>query len=688
MSDLIKAGEIRLFGTIVKDSWIWPEDTGLFSSEMVIDALAQMQSDVTLIVNCDGGSPSEGEAIRAALEAHPGKVTVKVTGNAHSAASLMIMSADHIEMSAGSLMLIHDPSTFAGGNPAALTAAAAELDVMAGAYAGVYAARAGITPDAAREIMRAETMLTAQAAVDAGFADSVSAHPVTMSVDADANRELARVAAGAAMSRAVEAQMKFEANAQAGLETGESQNPGQEANEARKGETMSKDKTQTPAAVVPAAAPVATPAAAPVMQAPAPAPVMSAAEAVAADRARVKGIREAAAPFMAHVGQAEVDRMCDDGTSLDEANRVIMAAAAASQPRTQRTLVITDEAEHKRVGMAAAAVAQMLGRDPTDERAHPFMDMGFVEMAVDLTGAARPRSIGAKADVLMNAGHSTSDFPLILSNAFNTVIESAYEMVDPTFGAFSREMKFNDFRAHDIVRPDNFPTLKKIGESGEIKFGTFGESKESLALASYATGIAVTRQLMVNDQMGGVAEVLLNAAAVVPEFEEETFWAMLLSNPKLSDGKGVFHGDHKNTGAAGAINTANVAEGRKALRTHKMKDGRSIKQNAPAVLIVGPERETEAEQFLAPVLAAEQLNINPLAKSLRLVVTEEITDGKWFLAVDKAKKTHSFKHGYLDGYRAPRIRVDDPFGSQGTRMTIEHDFACGAVGYMGAYKRG
>ena len=178
MSDLIKAGEIRLFGTIVKDSWIWPEDTGLFSSEMVIDALAQMQSDVTLIVNCDGGSPSEGEAIRAALEAHPGKVTVKVTGNAHSAASLMIMSADHIEMSAGSLMLIHDPSTFAGGNPAALTAAAAELDVMAGAYAGVYAARAGITPDAAREIMRAETMLTAQAAVDAGFADAVTAQPV------------------------------------------------------------------------------------------------------------------------------------------------------------------------------------------------------------------------------------------------------------------------------------------------------------------------------------------------------------------------------------------------------------------------------------------------------------------------------------------------------------------------------
>ncbi|WP_139792701.1 hypothetical protein [Pseudophaeobacter leonis] len=54
-----------------------------------------------------------------------------------------------------------------------LAASAAELDVMAGAYAGVYAARAGISPDAARDIMRAETMLTAQSAVEAAAAGEV-----------------------------------------------------------------------------------------------------------------------------------------------------------------------------------------------------------------------------------------------------------------------------------------------------------------------------------------------------------------------------------------------------------------------------------------------------------------------------------------------------------------------------------
>jgi len=625
--------------------------------------------------------PSEGEAIRAAFAGYDGRVNVFVTGNAHSAASLMIMGADNIEMSAGSLMLIHDPSQMARGNPEQLAAASVELGLVADAYAGVYAARVGITVDEARAIMKAETMLSAPAAVEAGFADAVTASPQKDNAPATMSRADALSRVAAAMQRAQEAQMKFEA-APASLDDGASQTPGQEAIE-----TAGKVTTMTKTTATLAAAATALAAGA-ISDAPAADVVMSATDAVAADRARVKGIREAAAPFMSHVGQAELDRMIDDGTSVDDANRVIMAAAASGQPRTSRVEITRDERETKRIGMTAAAVAQMLHSDPSDDRARPFMDMSFVDMAADLTGSARPRTTGGRAEILMNAGHSTSDFPLILANAFNMVIEDAYSLVTPTFTEFSREKTFNDFRAHDIVRPDNFPTLNKVGENGEIKFGTFGESKETMALASYATGLSISRQLMVNDTFNGIAEVIMNAANIVPDFEEATFWKMMLSNPKLSDGKAIFHADHNNIAATGAINTVNVGEGRKAMRSHKLADGRAISGNFPAVLIVGPERETEAEQFLAPVLAAEQINVNPLAKRLRLVVTEQITDDKWFLTVDKSRPSHAFKHGYLDGYRAPRVRVDDPFGTQGTALSIEHDFACGGVGYMGAYRRG
>ena len=702
MSDLIKAGEIRLFGTIVKDQYIWPEDTGLFSAQMVVDALAHMQGDVTLIVNCDGGAPSEGEAIRAALEAHPGKVTVKVTGNAHSAASLMIMSADHIEMSAGSLMLIHDPSTYAGGNPAALSAAAAELDVMAGAYAGVYAARAGITPDAAREIMRAETMLTAQAAVEAGFADSVSAHPVTMSVDADANRELARVAAGAAMSRALGAQMKFEADAAAGLETGASQNPGQEAHETRKGETMPKDKTQTPAAAAPAAAPVATPAAAPVMQAPASAPVMSAAEAVAADRARIKGIRAAAAPFMAHVGQAEVDRMCDDGTSLEEANRVIMAAVAAAQPAaTSRVHVTRDETETK---VEAIIGALMHKANPhmhkLEGAATDYRGLKLSTLAMHLAGQDRgfttPQSdvvrAGLRSTVLMSGAMGVSDFAYITTEVMNRTLRTAYDLRPSTWRRISRQRTAHDFRVlHSVTAGGDFE-LKPVAENGEYLQSVITDEAQGLKLAKYGRQITLTFEAIVNDDMGVFERIPGDFARAAGTLEAKLAWGAIRDNAKLSDNKPLFHAEHKNIGTAAAISVASVGEGRKKMweqRPAGSKDKDAFIQVAPDLLFVPPALEVAAMQFVAATTATKTSDVNPFGSTLTPAVEPSLgavaggSDKAWYLF---ASDMPVLEHAYLDGYEAPTVMTKEGMNPDGVNMVARHIFAATPVEYRGAIK--
>ena len=38
-----------------------------------------------------------------------------------------------------------------------------------------------------------------------------------------------------------------------------------------------------------------------------------------------------------------------------------------------------------------------------------------------------------------------------------------------------------------------------------------------------------------------------------------------------------------------------------------------------------------------------------------------------------------FEWGLLEGYTAPRFRMEDPFGVQGTKFSLEHDFGCGAI---------
>lgn len=703
MSKLLHAGAIRLFGTIVRDEYIWPADTGLFSSAMVIDALAQFSGDVTVIVNSDGGSPSEGEAIRAAFEAHPGKVTVKITGSAHSAASLMIMSADRIEMSAGSLMLIHDPSVGAYGNAAQLTAAAGELDTMAGAYAEVYAARAGITADAAREIMRAETMFTAQTAVAAGFADAVASQPDTQAAAPAMSRAKALAAAGAAMNRALEAQMKFEALAQDAAPDATGQEPPTD-----KDERMSK--SNTPAAVATPAPAVATPdTAAPAMHAPAPVaptapapaePVMSAADAVAAERARVAGIREAAAPFMAHVGQAEVDRMVDQGVTVDQANKVIMAAVAAAQPQGARATITRDEGETQIEAMVGALMhSANPSRHALEGAAEGYRGLSIKSLAMHLAGNRGFNDVetvrmGLRSTAIMSGALGTSDFTYITAEVMNRTLRDAYARRASTWQRISRRRNANDFRElHSVTAGGDF-SLKSVGENGEYMQSNVTDEGRGLKVTKYGRQINLTFEAIVNDDMGVFERLPVEFARAAATLEARIAWGAIRDNAKVGDGKALFHADHKNLAGAGAISVTTVGAGRKAMweqRPAGSQDKDDFIQVSPDLLFVPPALETVAGQFVTAATPAKMDDANPFASSLTPVVEPSLgasaggSDARWYLF---ASDLPVLEHAYLSGYEAPTVVTKEGMNPDGVNMVARHIFGAVPVEFRGAYRNG
>lgn len=726
MSDLIKAGAIWLFGTIVKDDWIWPGETGLFSAQMVLDALGQFSGDVTIMVNCDGGSPSEGEAIRAALEAHPGKVTVKVTGNAHSAASLMIMSADRIEMSAGSLMLVHDPSAPAYGNPDQLRAAADDLSAMADAYAAVYAARAGITPEAAREVMKAETMFNAKEAVAAGFADAVTASGATADADPVMQYDAAKRAARAAFNRAHEAQMKFEAH-EAGLGDGASQETGQMPNgnevvnmsntpqnapgapaAAAAGGALAAPQMQAtpaPAAPAPAPAPASAPAA-PVMQdpapvAPAPAAQMSAADAVAADRTRMQGIREAAAPFSADVPQAEVDRMCNDGTSVEAANARILAIMSAKQPRGVRVEIRRDEAQTQVEGMIGALMhrANPL-MHALEGPAEQYRGMRLRNLAMHLAGSSAGFNeietirAGLRSTSIMSGAMGTSDFAYITTEVMNRTLRAAYERRASTWRRISRQRSASDFRAlHSITAGGDFQ-LKPVGENGEYLQSTVTDEASGLKVAKYGRQINLTFEAIVNDDMGVFERLPGDFARAAGTLESKIAWGLIRDNAKTGDNTAIFHADHGNLGAAGAISVATVGDGRKAMweqRPAGSKDKDDFIAVSPDLLFVPPARETEALQFVAQATPAKASDANPFGSTLTPAVEPSLgaaaggSDSRWYLF---ASDLPVLEHAFLDGYEAPTVMTKEGMNPDGVSMTARHIFGATAAEFRGAYRRG
>jgi ClpP class serine protease len=115
----------------------------------------------------------EGIAIYNILREHPQQVTVKVMGMAASAASIIAMAGDDIQIGSASFLMIHNCWVLAMGNRHDMSETAAWLAPFDQAMADVYAARTGMASADTAKLMDAETYLSGSQAVDQGFADSL-----------------------------------------------------------------------------------------------------------------------------------------------------------------------------------------------------------------------------------------------------------------------------------------------------------------------------------------------------------------------------------------------------------------------------------------------------------------------------------------------------------------------------------
>ena len=129
---------------------------------------------INVRINSPGGDAYAGLAMYNLLAGHSASVHVKVDGLAASAASVIAMAGDKITMGLASEMMIHYPWVLAIGNSADLRKVADDLAVMDEGFVDFYAQRTGLPKDEVREMLAAETFLSAKECVDKGFADEMA----------------------------------------------------------------------------------------------------------------------------------------------------------------------------------------------------------------------------------------------------------------------------------------------------------------------------------------------------------------------------------------------------------------------------------------------------------------------------------------------------------------------------------
>ena len=160
---------LRLEGPIDEESF-WGDE---ITPQMFRDELNAGEGDVTVWINSPGGNVFAAAEIYTMLKDYKGSITVKIDAIAASAASVVAMAGDTVQMSPVAMLMIHDPSTVAMGNTKDMEKAIEVLTEVKESIINAYAAKSGLSHARIANLMSNETWMNAKKAVELGFADEI-----------------------------------------------------------------------------------------------------------------------------------------------------------------------------------------------------------------------------------------------------------------------------------------------------------------------------------------------------------------------------------------------------------------------------------------------------------------------------------------------------------------------------------
>jgi ATP-dependent Clp protease protease subunit len=164
-------GELMLYGDISEYSW-WDDDVTPKQFKEDLDALGDI-SELKIYINSGGGDVFAGQAIHSMLKRHSATKTVYIDGLAASIASVIAMAGDKIIMPKNAMMMIHKCWTLAIGNADDMRKMADDMDKIDESIIAAYVEKTGLDAEDIIELMTDETWMTAQDALDYGFADEI-----------------------------------------------------------------------------------------------------------------------------------------------------------------------------------------------------------------------------------------------------------------------------------------------------------------------------------------------------------------------------------------------------------------------------------------------------------------------------------------------------------------------------------
>lgn len=336
-------------------------------------------------------------------------------------------------------------------------------------------------------------------------------------------------------------------------------------------------------------------------------------------------------------------------------------------------------AEAARSAIEDTLVARLGGR-PTGA---VLRNADFTSLAIrslELTGQ-RVSDSEPRDRILQRAMHTTGDFPQLLGNAVGRVLHQAFEQTPSAIKQIARLANVPDFRSKSVVRLGGAPSLEKVNEAGEFKYGTVNEAAAGWRLATFGRIIALSRQAMVNDDLSAFGQLLVKFGEAASRREAEELVSILLTPPSI-DGSPLFHAD-RSTLIDKALSLAGLGEAVQALRAQKDLDGGLVMQE-PATIIVPAALEMPARQLVAAYNPVVADSVQPFRLTVAVEPRLDATSlTSWYLV---AGNQSALEYGYLDDAQGIQTVQREGFEVDGMEIKARLDFGCGWVAPVGWVK--
>ncbi len=642
----------------------------------VVDRVNHASDDITVRINSLGGLVFDGFAIFNALQQSARRVTVHIDGVAGSIASIIAMAGDEIIMAENAVMMIHKPSDGTYGVATELRSTADRLDMLQAQLVNIYAQRTGMSADELNPLLDAETWLTAAEALDLKFIDSIAG-------------------ASTATNMLDPTKFGFRKVPAHPLITNQVSPPAPAA-------TQPENPMPDPIAPAPTPTPAPAPAPTPTPPAP-PAPVNIADQVnagIAAERARASSIRNEVS--RARLEPSFGDTLVDEGVTVDTARQRIIDHIATNAPTiTNYSPATIPLAQFQaRADAMSSAIAHranprnqliegadafagrrlvVLARDFLESTGVSTRNMGDVQVAQAVFRYQQPRAAGQ---------HTTADFPALMGNTVGRTLRKAYELAPQTFKPFVRAATVPDFRPVSRVALSDISKMQAVAEGAEYQYATVGDSSEQYVVGKWGQIISITWETIINDDLNAFDRIPMAMGQEAAQVESDVVWAILLSNPLMSDGKTLFHADHGNLGAAADIDINSLQAGRTRMRTQKTVNGRFL-NNAPSYLIAGPLKEQKANQYTSSnYVATKNGDINPdYNRSLTPIIEGRIVDNSWFLSADpNSQSIDTIEAAHLAGHEGLQTEQRQGFVTDGVEIKGRLVFGAKAIDWRGMDK--